>query len=79
MAQANNSTARATRQNKTKAAEAFENGAEKHTIDAIEYTVLCLRRLARFSVARALSSRFTRYVAPSSRSALSPSQRNKKI
>lgn len=38
MAQANNSTARASRQNKTKAAEAFENGAEKHAIDAVEYT-----------------------------------------
>lgn len=38
MAQAINSTARATRQKKTKAAESFENGAEKHTIDAAEYT-----------------------------------------
>lgn len=38
MAQAINSTARAARQKKTKAAEAFENGAEKHTIDAAEYT-----------------------------------------
>lgn len=37
MAQAINSTARATRQKK-KAAEAFESGAEKHTIDAVEYT-----------------------------------------
>lgn len=37
MAQAINSDARATRQKK-KTAEAFENGAEKHTIDAVEYT-----------------------------------------
>ena len=37
MAQSINSTARATRQKK-KVAEAFENGAEKHTIDAAEYT-----------------------------------------
>mgnify|MGYP001011709830 FL=1 len=37
MAQAINSAARATRQKK-KTAEAFENGAEKHTIDAVEYT-----------------------------------------
>lgn len=37
MAQAINSNARASRQKK-KAAEAFEGGAEKHTIDAAEYT-----------------------------------------
>lgn len=37
MAQAINSNARATRQKK-KTAEAFESGAEKHTIDAAEYT-----------------------------------------
>ena len=37
MAQAINSNARATRKKK-KAAEAFESGAEKHTIDAAEYT-----------------------------------------
>lgn len=37
MAQSINATARASRQKK-KAAEAFEGGAEKHTIDAAEYT-----------------------------------------
>lgn len=37
MAQAINATARAPRQKK-KAAEAFESGAEKHTIDAADYT-----------------------------------------
>lgn len=37
MAQSINSNARASRQKK-KAAEAFEGGAEKHTIDAVEYT-----------------------------------------
>lgn len=37
MAQSINATARATRQKK-KAADSFENGAEKHTIDAAEYT-----------------------------------------
>ena len=37
MAQSINTAARATRQKK-KAADSFENGAEKHTIDAVEYT-----------------------------------------
>lgn len=37
MAQSINTAARATRQQK-KAADSFENGAEKHTIDAVEYT-----------------------------------------
>lgn len=37
MAQSINATARASRQKK-KASEAFEGGAEKHTIDAAEYT-----------------------------------------
>ena len=37
MAQSINSNARATRKKK-KVAEAFESGAEKHTIDAAEYT-----------------------------------------
>ena len=37
MAQSINTAARATRQKK-KATDSFENGAEKHTIDAVEYT-----------------------------------------
>lgn len=58
MAQAINSTARASRQKK-KAAEAFEGGAEKHTIDAAEYT-RALPAKAR-AVQRRKGTKFTIY------------------